>query len=84
MAFLLCFHQASLTVWWIILRFMGDLPEPKKQVQVQGTSTQERFLSQDLISRKDRRLSHMVGLDQVNVLTKPRLYIPLQLPYFVN
>uniref|UniRef100_A0AAQ5XKT1 Uncharacterized protein n=1 Tax=Amphiprion ocellaris TaxID=80972 RepID=A0AAQ5XKT1_AMPOC len=22
---------ASLTVWWIILRFMGDLPEPKKQ-----------------------------------------------------
>ncbi|GLD65431.1 unconventional myosin-VIIa-like protein, partial [Lates japonicus] len=55
---------ASLTVWWIILRFMGDLPEPKKQVQVQGTSTQERFLSQDLISRKDRRLSHMVGLDQ--------------------
>uniref|UniRef100_A0A4W6DJT9 Myosin VIIBa n=1 Tax=Lates calcarifer TaxID=8187 RepID=A0A4W6DJT9_LATCA len=52
---------ASLTVWWIILRFMGDLPEPKKQVQVQGTSTQERFLSQDLISRKDRRLSHMVA-----------------------
>uniref|UniRef100_A0A3Q3VZU9 Uncharacterized protein n=1 Tax=Mola mola TaxID=94237 RepID=A0A3Q3VZU9_MOLML len=23
--------QASLTVWWIILRFMGDLPEPKNQ-----------------------------------------------------
>ncbi|XP_051232589.1 unconventional myosin-VIIa [Dicentrarchus labrax] len=57
---------ASLTVWWIILRFMGDLPEPKKQVQaqVQGTSAQDRFLPQDLISRKDRRLSHMVGLDQ--------------------
>ncbi|XP_078115998.1 unconventional myosin-VIIb [Sander vitreus] len=53
---------ASLTVWWIILRFMGDLPEPKKQVQ--GTSTQERFVPQELISRKDRRLSHMVGLDQ--------------------
>ncbi|XP_028300925.1 unconventional myosin-VIIa [Gouania willdenowi] len=29
---------ASLTVWWIILRFMGDLPEPKKQVK--GTSGQ--------------------------------------------
>ncbi|XP_071779574.2 unconventional myosin-VIIb isoform X1 [Centroberyx gerrardi] len=55
---------ASLTVWWIILRFMGDLPEPKKQVQVQGTSKQDRFLPQDLVSRKDRRLSHMVGLDQ--------------------
>nr|XP_046248311.1 unconventional myosin-VIIa [Scatophagus argus] len=53
---------ASLTVWWIILRFMGDLPEPKKQVQ--GTSRQERLLPQDLISRNDRRLSHMVGLDQ--------------------
>lgn len=24
-----CLLQASLTVWWIILRFMGDLPEPK-------------------------------------------------------
>ncbi|XP_029684521.1 unconventional myosin-VIIb [Takifugu rubripes] len=31
---------ASLTVWWIILRFMGDLPEPKKQVQ--ETSNKER------------------------------------------
>ncbi|KAM3850264.1 unconventional myosin-VIIb [Diretmus argenteus] len=55
---------ASLTVWWIILRFMGDLPEPKKQVRVQGTTTQDNFLPQDVVSRKDRRLSHMVGLDQ--------------------
>ncbi|XP_072246199.1 unconventional myosin-VIIb [Leuresthes tenuis] len=55
---------ASLTVWWIILRFMGDLPEPKKQLRIQGTPRQERFLAQDLISRKDRRLSNMVGLDQ--------------------
>ncbi|XP_034556960.1 unconventional myosin-VIIa [Notolabrus celidotus] len=55
---------ASLTVWWIILRFMGDLPEPKKQVRAQGAPAQERFLPQDLLSRKDRRLSHMVGLDQ--------------------
>uniref|UniRef100_A0A3Q3K2W2 Uncharacterized protein n=1 Tax=Monopterus albus TaxID=43700 RepID=A0A3Q3K2W2_MONAL len=55
---------AALTVWWIILRFMGDLPEPKKQVRVQGASTQEHLLPQDLISRKDRRLSHMVGPDQ--------------------
>uniref|UniRef100_A0A3B4WIZ2 Myosin VIIB n=1 Tax=Seriola lalandi dorsalis TaxID=1841481 RepID=A0A3B4WIZ2_SERLL len=62
---------ASLTVWWIILRFMGDLPEPKKQVKVQGTSTQERILPQDLLSRKDRRLSHMVGLDQTKPSTVP-------------
>lgn len=53
---------------------MGDLPEPKKQVQVKGTATQERFLPQDVLSRKDRRLSHMVGLDQVNLLTKQGLY----------
>lgn len=33
--FLWCRHQASLTVWWIILRFMGDLPEPKNQVEHQ-------------------------------------------------
>lgn len=58
-------HQASLTVWWIILRFMGDLPEPKKQIQ--GNPRQERFLPRDLVSRQDRRFSHMVGLDQVNV-----------------
>lgn len=70
---LLCYHQASLTVWWIILRFMGDLPEPKKQARVQGTSTQDRFLSQDVMSRKDRRLSHMVGLDQVNILLKHKV-----------
>lgn len=37
---LLLSHKASLTVWWIILRFMGDLPEPKKQVQ--ETSIKER------------------------------------------
>ncbi|XP_040039858.2 unconventional myosin-VIIb isoform X1 [Gasterosteus aculeatus] len=55
---------ASLTVWWIILRFMGDLPDPKKRVQAQGGSPQERLMPQELISRNDRRLSHMVGLDQ--------------------
>ncbi|XP_068175182.1 unconventional myosin-VIIa [Antennarius striatus] len=53
---------ASLTVWWIILRFMGDLPEPKKQIQ--GGPREERLLPQDLISRQDRRFSHMVGPDQ--------------------
>ncbi|XP_053177675.1 unconventional myosin-VIIa [Scomber japonicus] len=57
---------ASLTVWWIILRFMGDLPEPKKQVKVHARQNpvQERSVLQDVMNRKDRRLSHMVGLDQ--------------------
>lgn len=64
---LLCFHQASLTVWWIILRFMGDLPEPKKWARV--PSSQDRFMPQELMSRKDRRLSNMVGLDQVGIKT---------------
>lgn len=66
--FLSRYLQASLTVWWIILRFMGDLPDPKKRVQAQGGSPQERLMPQELISRNDRRLSHMVGLDQVNAI----------------
>uniref|UniRef100_I3KT62 Si:ch73-194h10.2 n=1 Tax=Oreochromis niloticus TaxID=8128 RepID=I3KT62_ORENI len=60
---------ASLTVWWIILRFMGDLPEPKKRAQVRLSSSQDRFMPQELMSRKDRRLSNMVGLDQVGIKT---------------
>ncbi|CAL8309973.1 unnamed protein product [Lota lota] len=67
--------QASLTVWWIILRFMADLPEPKQRVNPLGPQGNLRgqgepgsrvanALPQDLASRNDRRLSHMVGLDQ--------------------
>ncbi|XP_062252279.1 unconventional myosin-VIIa [Platichthys flesus] len=67
---------ASLTVWWIIMRFMGDLPEPKK---IQGASTQERLLPQDLISRNNRRLSHMVGLDQ-RVLRNKKEVNPSTIP----
>uniref|UniRef100_A0AAZ3SP11 Uncharacterized protein n=1 Tax=Oncorhynchus tshawytscha TaxID=74940 RepID=A0AAZ3SP11_ONCTS len=61
---------ASMTVWWIILRFMGDLPEPKL-VQGQGarglrgSNMVNNSLDPDLALRQDRRLSHMVGLDQV-------------------
>uniref|UniRef100_A0A8C7NEA1 Myosin VIIBa n=1 Tax=Oncorhynchus mykiss TaxID=8022 RepID=A0A8C7NEA1_ONCMY len=51
---------ASMTVWWIILRFMGDLPEPK------GSNMVNNSLDPDLALRQDRRLSHMVGLDQVS------------------
>lgn len=47
---------------------MGDLPEPKKQVQ--GTSSQDRFLTKDLLSRGDGHL----GLDQVNILTNQEDY----------
>ncbi|XP_070816887.1 unconventional myosin-VIIa [Chaetodon trifascialis] len=46
---------ASLTVWWVILRFMGDLPEPKKEVQVRGNYMGGRLLPQDLVSRGDTR-----------------------------
>ncbi|KAM4604686.1 unconventional myosin-VIIa-like [Polymixia lowei] len=51
---------ACLTVWWIILRFMGDLPEPKRpqQEQVARTSTHSA------VHKQGRRLSHLVGLDQ--------------------
>uniref|UniRef100_A0A8C1G1D2 Si:ch73-194h10.2 n=1 Tax=Cyprinus carpio TaxID=7962 RepID=A0A8C1G1D2_CYPCA len=61
---------ASLTVWWMILRFMGDLPEPKAQgVSRSGTAFAEGSLQKDVASRQDRRLSHMVGLDQVRKKT---------------
>ncbi|XP_060723716.1 unconventional myosin-VIIa [Tachysurus vachellii] len=56
---------ASLTVWWLILRFMGDLPEPKAQkVPTSRSAFADYSLQQDVASRQDRRLSHMVGLDQ--------------------
>ncbi|XP_015236451.1 PREDICTED: unconventional myosin-VIIa-like [Cyprinodon variegatus] len=63
---------ASLTVWWIILRFLGDLPEPKRQNR--GYAHQ-RMVPQDMLSGQDRRLSHMVGLDQ-RVLRKNKEATP--------
>lgn len=51
---------------------MGDLPEPKL-VQGQGarglrgSNMTNSSLDQDLVLRQDRRLSHMVGLDQVGI-----------------
>ena len=60
-------------MWWIILRFMGDLPEPKQRVNPLAPggagSRGANALPQDLASRNDRRLSHMVGLDQVGEVT---------------
>ncbi|KAI7807246.1 putative unconventional myosin-VIIb-like, partial [Triplophysa rosa] len=56
---------ASLTVWWMILRFMGDLPEPKVQkISRNEPGLADRSLQKDVASRQGRRLSHMVGLDQ--------------------
>ncbi|KAK1786290.1 hypothetical protein P4O66_017991, partial [Electrophorus voltai] len=49
---------ACLTVWWIILRFMGDIPEPK-QARVMADP-----LKMNLGQRQGRRLSNLVGLDQ--------------------
>uniref|UniRef100_A0A3P8ZN65 Uncharacterized protein n=1 Tax=Esox lucius TaxID=8010 RepID=A0A3P8ZN65_ESOLU len=62
---------ASMTVWWIILRFMGDLPEPKLQSMqpaqgLRGGGVGNLSLDRGLAERQDRRLSHMVGLDQVS------------------
>ncbi|XP_041849279.1 unconventional myosin-VIIa-like [Melanotaenia boesemani] len=52
---------ACLTVFWIIMRFMGDLPEPKGLDSVsQRSSTTIRPPAQ----RQGRRLSNLVGLDQ--------------------
>ncbi|XP_064186818.1 unconventional myosin-VIIa [Anguilla rostrata] len=55
---------ASLTVWWIILRFMGDIPEPKQKVVPGTSSVANDSVQQNLGPKQSRRLSHMVGLDQ--------------------
>lgn len=48
---------------------MGDLPEPKAQgISRSGPAFADRSLQKDVASRQDRRLSHMVGLDQVRKL----------------
>lgn len=48
---------------------MGDLPEPKAQgISRGGQDFADRSLQKDVASRQDRRLSHMVGLDQVRKL----------------
>nr|XP_015812974.2 unconventional myosin-VIIa [Nothobranchius furzeri] len=61
---------ASLSVWWIILRFMGDLPEPKSADSISQLSstmsqstTSQSTLSRLLPQKHGRRLSSIVGLD---------------------
>ena len=58
--------QACLTVWWIILRFMGDIAEPRAP---DPSNPQPRRTSSayhpSMVQRQGRRLSSMVGLDQV-------------------
>ncbi|XP_016380628.1 unconventional myosin-VIIa-like [Sinocyclocheilus rhinocerous] len=53
-------NPACLTVWWIILRFMGDLPEPKQE----RVSAIADPIQMNLGQRQARRLSNLVGLDQ--------------------
>ncbi|KAM6918322.1 unconventional myosin-VIIb-like [Xenentodon cancila] len=52
---------ACLTLSWIILRFMGDIPEPKGADSISQLSTN---ISQVGPRRQARRLSSLVGLDQ--------------------
>ncbi|XP_038575317.1 unconventional myosin-VIIa-like [Micropterus salmoides] len=52
---------ACLTVFWIILRFMEDMPEPKS---VDTMSQEASTVSRHMPQRQGRRLSHLVGLDQ--------------------
>ncbi|XP_051274407.1 unconventional myosin-VIIa-like isoform X3 [Dicentrarchus labrax] len=51
---------ACQTVCWIIMRFMGDLPEPKSPDTVSHVSSTISRLTH----RQNRRLSNLVGLDQ--------------------
>ncbi|XP_033838555.1 unconventional myosin-VIIa-like [Periophthalmus magnuspinnatus] len=51
---------ACLTVWWIILRFMGDHPESRSHDSVSLASS---TISSPVPSRQGRRLSNLVGID---------------------
>lgn len=53
--------QASLTVWWIILRFMGDKPEPKSLDAISEASS---IIQSHLPHQQRRKLSQLVRLDQ--------------------
>ncbi|XP_017275826.1 unconventional myosin-VIIa [Kryptolebias marmoratus] len=57
---------ASLTVSWIILRFMGDLPEPKSADSISQVSStiSQGTVSKFLPHKQGRKLSNLVGLDQ--------------------
>lgn len=57
--------QACLTVWWVILRFMGDIPEPKSSQEQQRNTPVSSVASRYLNLRQGRRLSNLVGIDQV-------------------
>uniref|UniRef100_A0A3B3UW20 Unconventional myosin-VIIa-like n=1 Tax=Poecilia latipinna TaxID=48699 RepID=A0A3B3UW20_9TELE len=57
---------ASLTVSWIIMRFMGDIPEQKSTdtLSQHSSTMSQSTLSRLLPGRQGRRLSNLVGLDQ--------------------
>lgn len=74
---LILFLQACLTVWWIILRYMEDIPEPKSaDAFSQASST---ISSRVLPHKQSRRLSSLVGLDQVKHI-KHVLFLLLRAP----
>ncbi|MED6273572.1 hypothetical protein CHARACLAT_007774 [Characodon lateralis] len=57
---------ASLTVSWIIMRFMGDIPEqkPADSVSQHSSTISQSTIPRLLPNRQGRRLSSLVGLDQ--------------------
>uniref|UniRef100_A0AAY4EUX2 Uncharacterized protein n=1 Tax=Denticeps clupeoides TaxID=299321 RepID=A0AAY4EUX2_9TELE len=58
---------AALTVWWIILRFMGDLPEPKPIMNDKPIAP-DRSLQPDVASRQNRRLSNLTVTEEEEVM----------------
>ncbi|XP_076018235.1 unconventional myosin-VIIb-like [Genypterus blacodes] len=54
---------ACLTVWWMILRFMEDVSEPKTSSR-QSISLASSPINRYLAQKQGRRLSNLVGLDQ--------------------
>ena len=55
-----CVVQAALAVWICILRFMGDMPEPKYRAQTQPAAEKEKVSSNALCLLL--RMAHCVSL----------------------
>ena len=67
----LCLHQAGLALWITILRFMGDMPEPKYHTMDRdNTSVMSKVtatLGRNFVKTKEFQEAQMMGMEQVSV-----------------
>ena len=66
----MCHHQAGLALWITILRFMGDMPEPKYHTMDRdNTSVMSKVtatLGRNFVKTKEFQEAQMMGMEQVS------------------